>query len=103
MRKGRLDLSKDQSGFNWIVTLHRRKKMPEEFERGERRERDRDRDEDRWDVKPERPSKNTLEAAEDVQGLYKVAWEAARDVFREKATPQVATEIYDRIKDAREL
>ena len=79
--------------------------MPEEYSRGEERERgDRDdRDRDRWDVKPERPSKNTMEAAEDVQGLYKVAWEAAKDVFREKATPQVTTEIYDRIKDAREL
>jgi hypothetical protein len=79
--------------------------MPDDYG-DERRERggDRDRDrEERWDVKPERPSKNTMEAAEDVQGLYKVAWEAAKDVFREKATPQVTTEIYDRIKDAREL
>ena len=75
-----------------------------ERERGEDRDdRDRDRDRERWDVKPERPSKNTMEAAEDVEGLLKVAWEAARDVFKERATPESTIMIYDRILAAREL
>lgn len=85
--------------------------MPEDYGRGERgdergddRDRgDRDRDRERWDVKPERPSKNTMEAAEDVEGLLKVAWEATRDVFKEKATAEAALGVYDRIKEAREL
>lgn len=84
--------------------------MPEDYgrerggERGEDRDdRDRDRDRDRWDVKPEKPSKNTMEAAEDVEGLLKVAWEAAKDVFKEKATPESAIMVYDRILNAREL
>lgn len=72
-------------------------------ERGEERDRDRDRDRERWDVKPERPSKNTMEAAEDVEGLLKVAWEATRDVFKEKATAEAAIQVYDRIREAREL
>lgn len=83
--------------------------MPEDYGRGERgeergEERDRDRDRDRWpDVKPERPSKNTLEAAEDVFGLLKVAWDVTKDTFREKATSEVAISVYDRIREAREL
>ena len=80
--------------------------MPEEY-REERREGgdrdDRDRDRDRWDVKPERPSKNTMEAAEDVQGLLKVANEVGKDVFRDKNTAEAVLGIYDRIRDAREL
>ena len=85
--------------------------MPEEYGRGgergergdDRDDRDRDRDRDRWDVKPEKPSKITMEAAEDVQGLLKVSWEAAKDVFKEKATAETAISVYDRILAAREL
>ena len=82
--------------------------MPEDYgrerggERGEDRD-DRDRDRDRWDVKPEKPSKITMEAAEDVEGLLKVAWETARDVFKEKASPESAIMVYDRILNAREI
>ena len=65
---------------------------------------DRDRDRDRWpDPRPERPSKNTLEAAEDVYGLLRVAWDITRDTFREKATPEAALGVYDRILTAREI
>ena len=82
--------------------------MPDEYREGgrgdDRDDRgDRDRDRDRWDVKPERPSKNTMEAAEDVQGLLKVAWEVGKDVFREKNTAEACLGVYDRIRDAREL
>ena len=84
--------------------------MPEDYgrggerggERGDDRD-DRDRDRDRWDVKPEKPSKISMEAAEDVQGLLKVSWEAAKDVFKEKATAETAISVYDRILAAREL
>ena len=70
--------------------------MPEEY--------DRDRDRDRWpDVKPEKPGKDTLEAAEDVFGLLKVAYDIDKDVFREKATAESTLGIYDRILAAREI
>lgn len=80
--------------------------MPDDYGRGdERGERggDRDRDRDRVDVKPERPSKNTLEAAEDVFGLMRVAWDIARDTAREKADSVLLIATYNWIKDAREL
>ena len=82
--------------------------MPEEYREGREEGRggdrdDRDRDRDRWDVKPEKPSKNTMEAAEDVQGLLKVANEVGKDVFRDKNTAEAVLGIYDRIRDAREL
>ena len=70
-------------------------------ERGERGDRDRDRE--RWDVRPEKPSKNTLEAAEDVFGLLKVAYDIDKDVFRERASAESTIMIYDRILNAREL
>lgn len=72
-------------------------------ERGDDRDRG-DRDRDRWpDVKPEKPSKNTLEAAEDVYGLLKVAWDVTKDVFKDKATSETALGVYDRIQAAREI
>jgi hypothetical protein len=85
------------------------KKMPEYGEergRGEEREErrgDRDRDRDRWDVKPERPSKNTMEAAEDVEGLMKVAWDVAKDVAHEKADAILLIATYNWILAAREI
>jgi hypothetical protein len=82
--------------------------MPEEYaergrgeERGERGDRDRDRE--RWDVKPEKPSKNTMEAAEDVEGLMKVAWEMCKDVAREKADAILLIATYNWILAAREI
>jgi hypothetical protein len=98
-----------------IETIQKRlgevKKMPEYGEergRGDEREerrgdRDRDRDRDRWDVKPERPSKNTMEAAEDVEGLMKVAWDVAKDVAHEKADAILLIATYNWILAAREI
>ena len=82
--------------------------MPEEYNREGRgdddRGGDRDRDRERWpDVRPEKPSKNWYEAAEDVQGALKVTWDVTKDVFREKATAEAALGVYDRINSAREL
>ena len=75
--------------------------MPDERE-GMREDRDRDRD--RWpDVRPERPSKNTLEAAEDVYGLMKVAWDITKDVYREKATAEANVATYNWIIANREI
>jgi hypothetical protein len=95
-----------------IETIQNRLKeirMPEYGEergRGEEREErrgDRDRDRDRWDVKPERPSKNTMEAAEDVEGLMKVAWDVAKDVAKERADSHLLIATYDWILKAREI
>jgi hypothetical protein len=81
--------------------------MPDEErrgeERGERGDRDRDREE-RWDVKPERPHKLFIEAAEDVEGALRVCAEIAKDVIgRERMEGQFILGIYDRVIAQREL
>jgi hypothetical protein len=79
--------------------------MPEDYRReGERGEdRDRDRDE-HWDVRPEKPHKEYMEAAEDVQGALRVAWDVLRDtVGKEKATAEALLGVYDRILAQREI
>jgi hypothetical protein len=89
------------------TNLKGEKQMPDDYRREGRegdREGDRDRDRDeKWDVHPERPHKEFMEAAEDVQGALKVAWDVSRDVFKDRATMEGCIEVYDRILAQREI
>lgn len=77
--------------------------MADDYRDDDRRRGDRDRDRDRWDVRPERPSDNTMEAAEDVQGLLRVAVDVANDEARGKADSALYIAVYNWIREAREL
>ena len=84
--------------------------MPDDYGRGgergdDDRGGDRDRDRERWpDVRPEKPSKNFYEAAEDVQGALKVATDVAKDGMKGvQVTSESVLGVYDRINAAREL
>jgi hypothetical protein len=44
-----------------------------------------------------------MEAAEDVEGLMKVAWDVAKDVAKERADSHLLIATYDWILKAREI